>query len=134
LALKFLKFTHSRRESGQSVVEFALVMPIFVILLFGIIEFGRLWMTVNVMTGAAREGARVAAIYGTSSGQARTAAQNVLSAGHVSGAIIAVSGPNASGEVVVSVSLTYSTLTGAIIPGLANSMQLSQSATMRWEG
>ena len=34
-----------RRQEGQSLVEFALVIPIFLLLLFGIIEFGRIWET-----------------------------------------------------------------------------------------
>src|SRR4030065_1740253 len=51
--------THSR---GQGLVEFALVVPLFLILLFGMVEFGRAWMTKNILTGAAREAVRRAAV------------------------------------------------------------------------
>ncbi len=131
-----IRFRHKQNgcENGQSIVELALILPVFTIILFGIIEFGRLWMTVNVMSGAAREGARVAAVSGTNFTQARTTALNVLSSGNISGASVSISGPNSASEIRVTVSLTYTTITGAIIPGLNRNLQLSRSATMRWEG
>jgi Flp pilus assembly protein TadG len=48
-------------DTGQTLVEFAMVLPLMLILMFGIVDFGRafyVWLTV---TNAAREGARVAA-------------------------------------------------------------------------
>jgi Flp pilus assembly protein TadG len=51
-----------RDEGGQAAVEFALVLPFLLILLVGIIEFGRGWNEHQVMTDAAREAARRAAI------------------------------------------------------------------------
>ncbi len=51
-----------RRNHGQSVIEFALVLPLLLILLFGIVEFGRAWMTMNILTSAAREGCRLAVV------------------------------------------------------------------------
>ena len=50
------------RESGQSLVEFALVVPLLFLLLFGSIEFGRVFHAYHVITSAAREGARAAAV------------------------------------------------------------------------
>jgi len=52
----------ARGTGGQSVLELALVLPILLMLVVGITEFGRAWMTVNVLTGAVREGARVASV------------------------------------------------------------------------
>lgn len=49
-------------ERGAAAVEFALVVPVLLLLLFGIIEFGRVYNTQIELTGAAREGARVMAI------------------------------------------------------------------------
>jgi Flp pilus assembly protein TadG len=121
-------------EHGQSVVEFALVVPILLLIFFAIIEFGRLWMTVNVMTSAAREGARVAAVSGTNFTPARTAALNVLSAGSITGASVSISGPNSASEISATVTLTYHTITGFALPGLLSSFPLSRSTTMHWEG
>jgi Flp pilus assembly protein TadG len=51
-----------RNEDGTAAVEFAFIMVLLLILVFGIIEFGIAWSKVNVYTGAAREGARYAAV------------------------------------------------------------------------
>ena len=54
--------TLAKHDKGQSLVEFALVIPILLLLMVGIMEFSRAWMTKNIMTAAAREGARVLAV------------------------------------------------------------------------
>jgi Flp pilus assembly protein TadG len=59
---KRILVSFARQNHGQSVVEFALVLPLLLVLLIGITEFGRAWMTVNVLTSAAREGARLAVV------------------------------------------------------------------------
>lgn len=56
----------AREDRGQSLVEFALVLPLLLLLLFGIVEFALAWRSSQVITNAAREGAR-AAVIGTSS-------------------------------------------------------------------
>lgn len=58
-------------DAGSSIVEFALVLPVLLLILFGIINFGVLLYNQSVITNAAREGARwgaihSSAIYGTS--------------------------------------------------------------------
>lgn len=49
---------HKGRRRGQSLVEFVLILPVLLILLFGIIEFGLLLYNKQVITNASREGAR----------------------------------------------------------------------------
>ena len=122
-----------KSEKGQSLVEFALVLPIFIFLVFGIIEFGRLWETVNIMTSAAREGARAAAVSAPDMTSAMNAAQNVLTAGNVSNATVNAVGPNGANEVVVTVTLNYTPLTGSIVPGIGP-FYLTRGTKMRWEG
>lgn len=56
-----------RNGRGQAVTEFALVIPIFLLVLYGIIEFGRYVYTVQVVNNAAREGARYAIVHGAKS-------------------------------------------------------------------
>lgn len=46
------------REAGQELVEFALILPLLLLLLLGIIEVGRLVFSYNTIANAAREGAR----------------------------------------------------------------------------
>lgn len=51
-----------RDEEGAAVVEFALVLPILLFIVFGIIDFGRAFYTLNNIVSAVREGARYGAI------------------------------------------------------------------------
>ena len=51
-----------RNEEGAAVVEFALVMPVLALIIFGIIDFGRAFYTVNNIISAVREGARYGAV------------------------------------------------------------------------
>lgn len=53
-----------REEKGQAVVEFSLVISLLLLVLLGIYTFGQLMHTSLVVTYAAREGARVAALGG----------------------------------------------------------------------
>ena len=55
----------SRSETGAAAVEFALIASVLFALVFGIIEFGRIFSEFEVMNSAAREGARAAAVRGT---------------------------------------------------------------------
>lgn len=54
-------------EAGQSLVEFTMILPIFLVLMFGLVDFGRAFYTWLLVTNAAREGARVAAVQADSS-------------------------------------------------------------------
>jgi Flp pilus assembly protein TadG len=54
--------SRARSESGQALVEFALVMPILFLVIFGIIDFGLGFSAWNTSQNAAREAARVAAV------------------------------------------------------------------------
>lgn len=50
------------RNGGQSLVEFALVLPLFLLLFFAIVDMGRAVFVYNSVTNAAREGARLAIV------------------------------------------------------------------------
>jgi Flp pilus assembly protein TadG len=50
------------RARGQTLVEFTLILPVFLLVLFGILDAGRLVYMNTVLSQAAREGARVASV------------------------------------------------------------------------
>lgn len=56
-----------RRSAAQALVEFAIVAPIFFLLLFGIIEAGRFILYYQTLNNATREGARYAIVHGSNS-------------------------------------------------------------------
>ena len=58
----------NRKSRGQGMLEFALALPIFLLLVLGVIEFGRLLAVVSSVTTAAREGARYGSAAGLNAG------------------------------------------------------------------
>ncbi|MFL5755050.1 MAG: TadE/TadG family type IV pilus assembly protein [Chloroflexota bacterium] len=54
------------RDRGQALVEFGLVVPVFLFILLGIVDFGRVVWANDSLANAAREGARYAIVHGGS--------------------------------------------------------------------
>lgn len=57
------QFQHD--ECGALIVEFGLIVPILFVLVFGIVDFGRAYFTMNNLSAAVREGARYGAVLET---------------------------------------------------------------------
>ncbi len=55
-----------RCQKGVAAVEFAIILPVLMIIIFGIIEFGLLLYGKQVITNASREGARAGVVVGVS--------------------------------------------------------------------
>jgi Flp pilus assembly protein TadG len=75
-----------RRARGQALTEFALVVPLLLLMVIGMMEFGRAWSQSQVITDAARQGARMAALLNNSSaGQdsVRRVVRRALAAGNI---------------------------------------------------
>lgn len=66
-----------KTNNGQSVVEMAIVMPLLLVLILGMVEFGWILNGQITLTSAAREGARVAVIY-ESAAEATNAVQSAV--------------------------------------------------------
>jgi Flp pilus assembly protein TadG len=60
-----------RNEKGAALVEAAMIMPLIMLISVGIFEFGRAYQTSQVLTNAAREGARLAILEGPSDADVR---------------------------------------------------------------
>ncbi len=53
---------HLKKERGQAVVELAILLPVLILILMAIFEFGRVMNAYMIVTHASREGARAAAV------------------------------------------------------------------------
>ena len=70
-----------RGEKGAALLEAAITMPIILLISVGIFEFGRAYQTWQVLTNAAREGARLAVITGSTDADVTTRVRNYMQAG-----------------------------------------------------
>ena len=64
--IKLIRARRKNGEKGQALVEFTLLLPIFLLLLFAIIDFGMGFYSWITVTNAAREGARLGVVMATS--------------------------------------------------------------------
>lgn len=72
---------HGNGEAGESMVEFALVLPVLLLVLVGVVQFALVHHAQNVVTTAAQEGARIAAAEGGDSLQGAERTRGVLASG-----------------------------------------------------
>ena len=129
-----------KQEKGQSLVEFALLIPIMLLLVIGTAEFGRAWMTRNILTGAAREAVRAAAVetQANAYNSAQAIADNVLASASIpitfaADGIFDDSVNTPVPRVSVIITYNYSPIIAGLIPGLPASFPLRGTATMRRE-
>lgn len=134
---RYALMRYGRRIGGQGLLEFALIAPIFIILLFGMIEFGRAWMTKNILTGAAREAVRIYAVIPYDNVIAETRAVNILSSAGLDSSrwtISIYSDPTDNTIMRTDVTYNFPVFIVGLIPGLpTNNIVLSTSTSMRRE-
>ena len=144
-------------ESGGSLVEMALLLPVFVVLLLGAVDFGRAFYLANELAGAARAGATygsrnptdtlgmatvavddAADVPGASAGTPTYQCECANGSNLISGSACAVAPPTCTGglnwvyKVTVTVTGTYTPLLPW--PGIPSPMNLSTTASMRSAG
>jgi Flp pilus assembly protein TadG len=78
----------ARREEGTALIETAFVLPIMLLVCVGILEFGRAYQTWQVVTNAAREGARVAILPDYSDDSVRARVKTYLKNGGLPATIV----------------------------------------------
>lgn len=120
--------TSYKREKGQASVEFALVLPLVLLVLLGLLQVGVFVLEKLQVTGAAREGAREAAVTGDRERIKRAAQRSAV------GMEIDVSvdrGPERGDPAVVAVSARPTEL--PVMGGIVSNLELESSATMRVE-
>jgi Flp pilus assembly protein TadG len=123
---------------GASAVEFAIVAPIFFMVVLGIIEFGRMSMVQQIITNAAREGARVGVLDGSTFDSVNTKVQQYLSAAAIKGAKVTVNPnpPSSAGfdqPVSVTVAIPFNDVSWLPSPFFLKKTTLTANAVMRRE-
>jgi len=110
------KQRNQQNRRGASVVEFAIVLPLFLVIVLGIIEFGRAMQVSQLVTNVAREGARRAIIPGSTNTDVQTSITTFLKE------TLNVDGAN------VTITITVTPASGTGIPGstLADAQQGDQ--------
>jgi hypothetical protein len=131
----------NRREDGQDIVEYALTLPLFVLLFLGVVEFGLVIMSYNTIANAAREGARAGIIApsedcdaGCMDAAAEAAARTLTTGLNADALEVTVTRPG-GGTIQVQVDYVASLITGPIIAvvGGDGTIPLQTVATMTLE-
>ena len=111
-----------KNERGAALIETAITIPIILLISVGIFEFGRAYQTWQVLTNAAREGARVAILTEKTDSDVQSAVQNYMKNGGLPkylGATVAIDrnvamGPNTASKITVSYPFNFMVLNGVI--------------------
>jgi Flp pilus assembly protein TadG len=127
-----------RKRRATAAVEFAVVAPVFLLLVFGMIEYGRMVMVEQIITNASREGARAAVLDGATTANVQEAVNSYLASGSITGATVTVSpNPPTSAEygdpVTVTVSVPFSQVSWLPSPMYLGATTLTQATVMRRE-
>jgi Flp pilus assembly protein TadG len=144
MAMSSMKLNNS--EKGASAIEFAVILPLLLLLVFGIIEFGIILYNQAVLTNACREGAR----YGIVSRTPRFTELEIktITENYCKDNFITFESPPTPPDVTVTkpatptfgddltVRATYGyrfLLIPSFVPGLPNTLQLKTQALMKYE-
>lgn len=131
-------------ERGAATLEFAIILPILLVVLFAIVEFGYAMIVCHTLTGAARDGARRGSLPGADNDAVLAAITNQLSQLNISldnytieFDPVDVATASAGDAVKVTVRINYGNV--ALSPGFValdplKNMQLTGVAVMRKEG
>lgn len=131
-------------ESGQDLVEYALVLPLFLLLVFSVFEFGILFFQYTLVVNAAREGARTGIVIDTEAcpracleTEIEKAAAAKMAGIDPADLAVFTTWPTAGNQPLVSVTVRYRTgfMTQMLIEtvGGSGSVTLESTATMQRE-
>jgi Flp pilus assembly protein TadG len=122
------------RERGQDLVEYALVLPILLVLLFGIVEFGLIIFSFNTISDAAEVAARYGVIKPTDCSGIQLTVKRVTDAARLNWSNMTVPCPTLSGGAIrVQVSYKYNSYTHLFDAFIGRPYVLTATATMKTE-
>jgi Flp pilus assembly protein TadG len=140
LGVSAMKF---KKQEGVAIVEFAMILPLFLLLVFGMIEFSVALYDKAMITNASREGARAAILFGQPAAQlddiekvvTNYLADRLISFGNSSEVDVSLTGGTSSGdERTVTVQYEYQFLVlPGFLAGLGDGITLTAQTKMRME-
>ena len=116
----FARYRRRSRERGSAIVEFAVVCPLLCAILFGIIEYGHLFLVQQTLTNAAREGCRMVVLQTATSPytEATDRVDQILDAVGISGDeyTLSIDDTDTNGQMSIEISVDYDdvTITGVL--------------------
>jgi Flp pilus assembly protein TadG len=130
-----------KQQWGSATVEMAIILPLLLLLVFGIAEFGIALYRQEVLTNASREGARAGIVLSTpavTTAQIQNAVTNYLTSAGWNAALATVTATGAGGAfgTPVTVTVTYDTpfsVLSGLVPGIPATKTLTAQTVMRHE-
>ena len=124
-----------RKERGASLVEFAILAPLLIMLLFGIIEFAWVFSQNLDVRHGAREGARLAATDDLPTGTEAAAICSRMDIANDPSTTVTISrtGTNIGDDITVSIDSPANTMTGIMDWAIPSSLHLISTITVRQE-
>jgi Flp pilus assembly protein TadG len=131
-----------KNQKGTSTLEFVVVLPTLLFVFLAIMELSRAWLTVNIVTTATREAARLGSVTPPLAGDvfdpgpAEARIDEILNAANLlTGATKTVTCPTpcvAGSQVQANVQVTFDTVVPIFLPMLTG-MDINRTTTMRYE-
>ncbi|MCC7474265.1 MAG: pilus assembly protein [Pirellulales bacterium] len=129
---------HRLARRGVAATEFAIVAPVFFLMVIGFIEFGRALMVQQVLINASRVGARIASTTGSTTASVQTAVEEYANGVAVPGVAVAVSPDPATATAGTTITVTSTVPFGNVSwltsPWFLGGKTLTANSQMRKEG
>ena len=123
----FRKSLLLRARRGQSLTEFALIVPVFLLLTMGSIDLGRGIFFYNLLSNAARDGARAGIVNSTTNSLSQMCQQIFAET-----ALPGVTAPSCPGSGATSATVTAGTLTVTLQAGVAGDASQPNQVTLTY--
>ena len=138
LSISKTRRVRSQCRRGAAVTEFAVVAPVFFLMVVGFLEFGRALMVQQVLINASRVGARQAITTSATTGDVESVVQDYAAGVAVPGVSVNVSPDPASANpgdtITVTTSVAFSDVSWMASPWFLGGTNLTASSQMRKEG
>lgn len=122
-----------KESRGQAIVELAILLPVLLLILLGILEFGRVFSSYMIITHASREGARVGAVGGSDLDVQNTVSNNTATLDSTNMTVTILDGGNRGEPFTVKVGYDIKLVTPLIGVIVGDPLHMEAETSMRIE-